>query len=109
MGGDPLGFIYFITNPAWPGVVGVGKTADHRVRLTKYQTSSPYRDFEFPYIITVENRHIAERIAHRRLRGFRIGNTEWFRCDPYDAYRLVLRAIADDAERAGSLGVSFET
>ena len=40
------GFVYLITNKAWPEWVKVGRTANPRVRLRNYQTSSPLRDYE---------------------------------------------------------------
>jgi hypothetical protein len=40
------GFVYAISNPAFPDYVKIGSSIDVYSRLDTYQTSSPYRDYE---------------------------------------------------------------
>ena len=83
-----------MTHPAWPGYVNVGKTENIRRRLRQYQANCPHKGYRFITTIKVEDRHLAERIAHRRLRAFRVGSTEWFQCNVDDAVALVRAALS---------------
>ena len=40
------GFLYAITNPAWPGKVKLGLSTQPHKRLAQYQTYSPLRDYK---------------------------------------------------------------
>lgn len=40
------GYVYLITNKAWPDWIKVGRATNIKARLVTYQTSSPLRDFE---------------------------------------------------------------
>ena len=60
------GYVYAITNPAWPGWVKVGMAVDSNDRLNSYQTSSPFRDF------------FRERCSEH--------SGEWFKITREDAY-----------------------
>lgn len=39
------GFVYFISNPAWPNSFKVGMSIEPKKRLASYQTYSPNRDY----------------------------------------------------------------
>lgn len=43
------GYLYIITNKAWPNYVKIGVTGDLNKRLQSYQTSSPLRDYILEY------------------------------------------------------------
>ena len=43
------GYVYILTNPAWPDWVKVGMAIDAEDRCNSYQTSSPYRDYQLHY------------------------------------------------------------
>ena len=45
------GYVYVITNAAWPEWVKVGMAIDADDRLNGYQTSSPFRDYELQYSV----------------------------------------------------------
>lgn len=79
------GWVYILTNPAWPGYVKVGSSHDAASRLRSYQTSSPFRDFTLEGLAFVPDRWAFERSLHDALRGHRVGTTEWFRVHPQDA------------------------
>lgn len=40
------GYVYIISNPAWPEYIKVGSSIDVSTRLDTYQTYSPYRDYK---------------------------------------------------------------
>lgn len=43
------GYLYIISNKAWPGFVKIGVTENLTKRLQSYQTSSPHRDYVLEY------------------------------------------------------------
>lgn len=55
------GFIYCLSNPAWPEWVKVGETIDYESRLKTYQTSSPMTDYKMFLTWWVEDRKIVEK------------------------------------------------
>ena len=72
------GFIYAITNPAYPGWVKVGMTTDPLRRLEGYQTGAPFRDYKLEATKQVEDRRLAEQELHRELEAFGRRRNEWF-------------------------------
>jgi adenine specific DNA methylase Mod len=40
------GYVYLVTNEAWPDWIKVGRAINTKTRLKAYQTSSPLRDYE---------------------------------------------------------------
>ena len=84
------GYVYAVTNPAWPGWVKVGMAVDSQDRLNSYQTGSPLRDYELLCDFKSEDKTADERKAHMLLRAvaseFR---GEWFKVDTSVAYTLV--------------------
>ncbi len=75
---DKRGFVYAITNPAWPGLVKIGRAFNPESRLNGYQTGSPYRDYRLDYAVYFEDSHATERDIHIWLDAFRVTG-EWFR------------------------------
>jgi len=75
----PGGFVYIITNPAFPGWVKIGLTTDPERRLSNYQTASPYRDYEMVEVVKVNDRASAEITIHGDLGGKSERKGEWFR------------------------------
>lgn len=76
------GYVYAITNPAWPEWVKIGMAVDADDRCNGYQTSSPFRDYKIEHVVVTNNRRAAEAEAHklankiaREVRG------EWFKLD----------------------------
>ena len=84
------GFVYVITNPAWPDWVKIGMAVDAEDRLNGYQTSSPMRDFKLEYSIEVSDRRKAESKAHKLCKKRDIDNKgEWFRMSVREAVELL--------------------
>tara|TARA_B110000503_G_scaffold121003_1_gene184186 strand:- start:88 stop:603 length:516 start_codon:yes stop_codon:yes gene_type:complete len=87
------GYVYVITNPAWPEWVKVGMAIDVDDRCTGYQTSSPFRDYEVQYSFYSRDRRKAERKAHRyvgKQSSERKG--EWFRISAPVAVSCIINA-----------------
>jgi len=94
------GYVYVITNPAWPEWVKIGMAIDAEDRLNGYQTSSPMRDYELVHAISTPNRARAERVAHKAaaMCGERKG--EWFKIDTAEAVTILQHIKeAEDADR----------
>ena len=78
------GYVYAISNPAWPDWVKIGKAIDADDRLSGYQTSSPMRDYTLIHSVYFKDRSTAERNAHslasnRTSKSWDKGtNGEWF-------------------------------
>ena len=84
------GFVYIITNPAWPNWAKIGMAVDAEDRLNGYQTSSPNRDYKLEYAVKVANRRKSEKMAHKLCKKMGVDNKgEWFNM-PVDTAKLVL-------------------
>jgi hypothetical protein len=92
------GFVYIITNPAWPTWVKVGLTTeeDTKKRLSSYQTGSPMRDYVVYDEWPVDVARDAEKVAHGLLKdaGYAWRN-EWFQCSPEIAELMIRGEMAD--------------
>ena len=87
------GFVYIITNPAWPDWVKIGMCVDAEDRLNGYQTSSPNRDYKLEYAVKVSNRRKSETMAHKICKKMGVDNKgEWFNM-PVDAAKSVLEQV----------------
>ena len=95
------GYVYAITNPAWPEWVKIGMAIDANDRCNGYQTSSPFRDYKIEHVVVTNNRRAAEAEAHnaatkisKEVRG------EWFKLDIEQA-KTILNNITIDLEKTG--------
>ena len=92
------GYVYVITNKAWPDWVKIGMAIDAEDRCNGYQTSSPHRDNILEHSVSSNERRKAEKQAHTRAAKLAIEvNGEWFKLtvqqaievlDNLDEYRL---------------------
>jgi len=74
------GYVYIISNPAWPGWYKVGMALDANDRCSSYQTSSPLRDYVVRYSKFFEDRRETEKTVHLKLKALDLENTnEWFK------------------------------
>ena len=95
------GYVYAISNPAWPGWVKVGMAVDANDRLKSYQTSSPKRDYILISAFKTENKNKDEKKAHFILRkkcSEQLG--EWFKISVEDAISVIneLSALPEPRE-----------
>ena len=99
------GYVYVITNKAWPEWVKIGMAIDAEDRCNGYQTSSPHRDYVLEHTVASNNRRKAEQEAHTKAAKLASEtNGEWFKLtveqaievlDNLDEYRLGTTEEAD--------------
>ncbi len=87
-GVEKRGFVYVITNPAWPAFCKVGRAFDPESRLASYQTGCPDRDYKLHYAVYFEDCHAAETLIHDTLADYRASG-EWFRILPSTAEHVL--------------------
>jgi len=74
------GYVYVISNPAWPDWVKVGMAIDADDRCSSYQTSSPLRDYILHCAISSDDRRKDESKAHKVLEKISDSRKgEWFK------------------------------
>ena len=73
------GYVYAISNPAWPEWIKIGMAIDAEDRLNGYQTSSPMRDYKLIHSISTQDRGTLERIAHKAATKCGERQGEWFK------------------------------
>ncbi|AAQ81440.1 hypothetical protein 44RRORF121c [Aeromonas phage 44RR2.8t] len=67
------GYVYVLTNPAWPGHFKIGSTISVYDRLATYQSYSPFRDYKIQTYFFTHDRFKTEKQLH-----FMFGaNGEW--------------------------------
>jgi hypothetical protein len=90
------GYVYAVTNPAWPNWVKVGMALDADDRCRGYQTSSPYRDYEVKVSVFFEDRSKAEQQVHKLLSEVAAERRgEWFKIDPITAIGTINYVCGD--------------
>ena len=73
------GYVYVISNPAWPDWVKIGMAIDANDRCNSYQTSSPYRDYVLHCAVATDDRRKDESKAHKALEKISDSRRgEWF-------------------------------
>lgn len=88
------GWVYVITNDAWPGYVKIGRAKDVDHRLRQYNTYSPHRDFKVVLALPFSDVRKAEQDLINHLIGFSIPESpsrEWFRAHPADVSNILLK------------------
>lgn len=83
-----VGWIYVITNPAWPAYCKIGRTTNLPGRHRTFQTASPHRDFELRFSRRFADVCLAERALKKSLPGFR-AKGEWHLLHADDATILI--------------------
>lgn len=76
------GYLYIISNSAWPNWVKVGVTKDLKNRLHTYQTASPFRNYVVEYSLFHPEYLQAEKKIKETMQYFakQIKN-EWYEVD----------------------------
>ena len=86
------GWVYVLTNPAFPGLVKVGHTARHpetRAAELSSVTGVPAR-FAVAYAHQVKDHEAVEGLTHGRLDAYRTNaNREFFRCSVGQARHII--------------------
>ena len=89
------GYVYAISNPAWPEWIKIGMAIDAEDRLNGYQTSSPMRDYKLIHSISTQDRGRLERIAHKAAAQCGEKQGEWFKITSKQAV-TILDSIKED-------------
>ena len=85
---DLRGFVYVITNPAWPHHCKIGRAFDPESRLRGYQTGCPRRSYRLRYALYFRDCHTAEAALHARLIDHQLEG-EWFAIAPDEAQEAI--------------------
>lgn len=73
------GYLYIVTNEAFPGFVKVGCTDDLQSRLRAYQTSDPKRAYKLVFNIAHPDCFAAEKRIQESMRHFAFSQkNEWY-------------------------------
>jgi len=84
------GYVYVITNEAWPDWVKIGMAIDAEDRLSGYQTSSPHRDYVLEHSVASNDRRKAEQQAHTQALKVAVDtNGEWFKMTVQQAINIL--------------------
>ena len=84
------GYVYVISNKAWPGWVKIGMAVDAEERLSGYQTSSPHRDYVLEHSVASNDRRKSEREAHTRALPLATDSKgEWFKLSVEQAITIL--------------------
>jgi len=74
------GYLYLITNSAWPGWIKIGTTKNIKSRLRTYQTGSPFRDYNIVYSVKHPAYLEAEKRIKKQMKYFASDiRNEWFK------------------------------
>jgi len=82
------GYLYVITNPAWPSFVKIGRSVNITSRIKTYQTGDPYRGYELYYYRYFMDVCQAERTLARLYGGAKWAG-EWYQMHKEDAANLI--------------------
>ena len=74
------GYVYAISNRAWPHHVKIGSAIDPESRLATFQTADPYRGYELRAVVYSKDRKALESAVHSGWAKRRLSGTEWFVC-----------------------------
>jgi len=82
------GYLYVITNPAWPPFVKIGRTTNINSRLRTYQTGDPNRGYFLHYYRYFLDVCKAERTLSTLYQGVE-RQGEWYQIHAEDAANLI--------------------
>jgi len=85
------GYVYAISNAAWPEWIKIGKAVDADDRLNSYQTSSPMRDYKLIHSVYFDDRNVAELKAHAIAQGMAPRKNEWFKMTEEQALEVLAK------------------
>jgi len=84
------GYVYVITNKAWPGWIKIGMALDPEERLNNYQTSSPHRDYSLEHYVASNDRRMSEKESHTKALPLSTDSKgEWFKLSVEQAITIL--------------------
>ncbi len=88
------GFVYIITNEAWPGWIKAGMSIDYEKRLMVYNQCDPLKSYKIEGLRWSDNRRLSESKLLNILEiHAESSNGEWFKIDKDNALDAFYRAI----------------
>lgn len=105
-----IGFIYVLSNPAYPGSVKIGQTRkDPEERRKELGTTGVLQDFVLEYRALTEDYESLEKEIHKSLAKYRVrDDREFFSISPPAAINLIREIAGDRIESDKSFYVSPE-
>lgn len=105
-----IGFIYVMSNPAYPGSVKIGQTRkDPEERRKELGTTGVLQDFVLEYRALTEDYESLEKEIHKSLAKYRVrDDREFFSISPPAAINLIREIAGDRIESDKSFFVSPE-
>lgn len=87
---NTIGYVYAITNPAFPGWIKIGASCDAETRLNQYQTYSPYRDYALvKYVMCMDYISLEDKV----LRQFSERSNEWVKASIEEVKQILEEQI----------------
>ena len=87
--------VYILSNKAWEGFHKVGYSSNLYTRLSDYNVSSPFRDFEYLYTLEADNAEVIETAFHDR---YKRGHGEWYEVPVEELIRR-LKGIQEELKK----------
>lgn len=85
-----LGFVYAVTNPAWPDKIKIGRTENPQRRVAQLQTGDPHKAYSMVYCKFFTDCHMAEHQAHEAAATRSpTQNGEWFTLAKYEVVNII--------------------
>jgi len=84
-----IGYIYILTNPAYPEYVKIGKSIKLGMRLSTYNTGSPFRDYKYNFVLETEKTSEIEEYFNSNFSS----DNEWYKMSSDDAEKIILGLI----------------
>lgn len=85
-------YIYIVINNSFNDWIKVGRTTNLKNRIDSYNTSSPYRNFEYFYYTDVINPNVYE---YHFTKCYESNNYEWFYLLPEEG-KLIINNITNN-------------
>lgn len=92
------GFLYIITNPAWPDAVKIGCAIDYERRFNCYNIYSPLSDYKLEHTRYFEDRVAAESQLKEMMQDSNISG-EWHRASVEET-KLLIDSIYERSQKA---------
>lgn len=90
------GFLYIVTNAAFPGFVKVGATENLDARLRAYQTSDPKRAYKMVFSIAHPDCYAGEKMVKELMKPFsKSRKNEWYEIDVHMAIPRLEEAVEE--------------
>lgn len=88
------GFVYIITNNAWPGWIKAGMAFDYEKRLVVYNQCDPLKSYKIEGLRWTSDRRLSENVILKELQVSAVSSRgEWFKIDTDIALDIFYRAI----------------